>query len=370
MNVALLGFGTVGSSFYELAKRRTDLKVTYVLSRHLKPEITCITTTDMREILRDPTVDIVVEAIGGLHPAYEYVCDAIRAGKHIVTANKHMMVAYFDELLQLAQEYQVCIRCTAAAAGGIPWLTAVARAARIDELVAVEGILNGTTNHILTAMSSRGVDYATALQEAQRAGLAEADPTADVEAWDPMRKLVLSINLAFGVSVREAEIRRFGISSIQAADIAAFRKRGLICKLFNRAEKMGDGVISAFVMPTLFTQTAFQTHVNVSLYGRHIGRQSFSAAGIGPKPSAFSTGSSVLGDCLDIIDGCSTFYYLKDIRPCVIDNSNVYSQFYYRVGDRTGITERMNVDTVFAKINELRQEYPQAFFARLCDSQS
>ena len=139
----------------------------------------------------------------------------MRAGKHVVTANKQLVCAHYDELLELARECGVSLRCTAAAGGGIPWLTSLSRAARLDEITAVGGILNGTTNYMLSAMTASGVDYTTCLREAQALGYAEADPTADVEGYDARRKLVLSANLAFGASVQEEEIPCFGISSVE-----------------------------------------------------------------------------------------------------------------------------------------------------------
>ncbi len=215
MNIALLGFGTVGKAFYELTLGRSDLRVTSVLSRRPRPELPCTVTNDFDEIVRDRSVGIVVEVMGGLEPAYRYICAAMRAGKHVVTANKQLVCAHYDELLELARECGVSLRCTAAAGGGIPWLTSLSRAARLDEITAVGGILNGTTNYMLSAMTASGVDYTTCLREAQALGYAEADPTADVEGYDARRKLVLSANLAFGASVREEDIPCFGISSAE-----------------------------------------------------------------------------------------------------------------------------------------------------------
>ena len=156
MNIALLGFGTVGSHFYKLCEGRTDLHVAAVLSRRPRPELTCTVTADYDEIVRDPSIDIVVEVMGGIEPAYSYLCAAMRAGKHVVTANKQLMCAHFEELTSLAKEKGVALRCTAAAGGGIPWLTSLSRASELDEIKAVEGILNGTTNYMLSAMTNSG----------------------------------------------------------------------------------------------------------------------------------------------------------------------------------------------------------------------
>lgn len=307
MKIALLGFGTVGKGFYELTQGRSDVKVTAVLSRRPRPELDCLVSPEIGEIL-SADVDLVVEVMGGLHPAYEYVCAALRAGKHVVTANKQLMCAYYEELTALAAAGGVALRCTAAAGGGIPWLTALERAARMDTVYKVEGILNGTTNFMLDAMTRNGADYGEILAEAQRLGYAEADPTADVEGLDARRKIVLSANIAFGVSLREEEIPCFGIATVSAADIRAFTENGLVCKLIASAEKSAGG-ITACVEPTLFPAEAAEAAVSgggnlVSLYAEKIGKQSFAGSGAGGWP----TGSNVLGDCLQILDGCRRFY--------------------------------------------------------------
>ena len=285
MNISLLGFGTVGSHFYKLCEGRTDLHVAAVLSRRPRPELTCTVTADYDEIVRDPSIDIVVEVMGGIEPAYSYLCAAMRAGKHVVTANKQLMCAHFEELTSLAKEKGVALRCTAAAGGGIPWLTSLSRASELDEIKAVEGILNGTTNYMLSAMTNSGADYAPALQKAQELGYAEADPTADVEGLDARRKIVLSADLAFGVNIREEDIPCVGISSITAGDIAKAKDEGLTYKLIARAEKNGHAV-AAFVCPTLFPSSAPEAHTDgtgnlVTLFASRFGKQSFSGAGAG-----------------------------------------------------------------------------------------
>ena len=159
----------------------------------------------------------------------------------------------------MQKEKGVALRCTAAAGGGIPWLTSLSRASELDEIKAVEGILNGTTNYMLSAMTNSGADYAPALRKAQELGYAEADPTADVEGLDARRKIVLSADLAFGVNIREEDIPCVGISSITAGDIAKAKDEGLTYKLIARAEKNGRAV-AAFVCPTLFPSSAPGRH--------------------------------------------------------------------------------------------------------------
>jgi len=365
MNIALLGFGTVGSFFYKLTEGRTDLKVTTVLSRRPRPELTCTVTADFDEIVRDPSIGIVVEVMGGLEPAYSYICAAMRAGKHVVTANKQLMCAHYNELLSLARECGVSLRCTAAAGGGIPWLPSLSRAAEMDEISALEGILNGTTNYMLSAMTLRGADYAAALKEAQELGYAEADPTADVEGLDARRKLVLSCNLAYGVSVAEEEIPCVGISAVTAEDIAYFASQDLTCKLFTRAERR-DGKVAAFVCPTLFPASAPEAHTDgtgnlVTLYAKRFGKQSFSGAGAGGYP----TGSSVLRDCLDVQRGCGSFY-VACCESCAIDLSASQHKWFFRANGERSFAE-MSAGDAFAKYDQLKKEDAGALIARVAE---
>ena len=343
MNIALLGFGTVGKAFYELTLGRSDLRVTSVLSRRPRPELPCTVTNDFDEIVRDRSVGIVVEVMGGLEPAYRYICAAMRAGKHVVTANKQLVCAHYDELLELARECGVSLRCTAAAGGGI---------------------LNGTTNYMLSAMTASGVDYTTCLREAQALGYAEADPTADVEGYDARRKLVLSANLAFGASVREEEIPCFGISSVEKKDFAAWRELGRVCKLFVRAERH-EGRISAFVCPTLFPAASPVAQTNgtgnlVTLRGACFGELSFSGAGAGGYP----TGSSVLSDCVDVIEGCPSFYVSRH-EAKHIDNSAAAGRFYLRTGSETVCTGPITVAEAFARAERARSCGKPVFLARI-----
>ena len=362
MNIALLGFGTVGSHFYRLCEGRADVRVTAVLSRRPRPELTCTVTADFDELVRDSSIDTVVEVMGGIEPAYSYLCAAMRAGKHVVTANKQLLCARFGELTALARACGVALRCTAAAGGGIPWLTSLARASELDGLTAVEGILNGTTNYMLSAMTHSGADYASCLRQAQALGYAEADPTADVEGLDARRKLVLSANLAFGVSVNEEDIPCVGISNVTAEDIADFSARGLTCKLIARAERTARGV-AAFVCPTLFPSSAPEAHTDgtgnlVSLYAARFGKQSFSGAGAGGYP----TGANVLRDCLDIAAGCRSFYG-EHFVPCGIDLDGAAGKWYFRSHGARSVRV-LSAREAFAAYENERKDDPGALLAR------
>ena len=350
MNIALLGFGTVGSHFYKLCEGRTDLHVAAVLSRRPRPELTCTVTADYDEIVRDPSIDIVVEVMGGIEPAYSYLCAAMRAGKHVVTANKQLMCAHFEELTSLAKEKGVALRCTAAAGGGIPWLTSLSRASDLDEIKAVEGILNGTTNYMLSAMTNSGADYAPALRKAQELGYAEADPTADVEGLDARRKIVLSADLAFGVNIREEDIPCVGISSITADDIVKAKDEGLTYKLIARAEKNGRAV-AAFVCPTLFPSSAPEAHTDgtgnlVTLFASRFGKQS----------------SNVLRDCLDVADGCRSFY-ADSFTPCSVNLSGTQCKWLFRcMGEY--FTRECSARAAFDAYESYRKDDPHALLAR------
>ncbi len=365
MNIALLGFGVVGSHFYTLAKEHGGVKVTTVLSRRPRPELDCTVTADFDEIVRDGSIDLVVEVMGGVEPAFSYLSAAMRAGKHVVTANKQLMCAHYEELLSLAKSNNVSLRCTAAAGGGIPWLTSLARAAENDRITAVEGILNGTTNYMLSAMTNKGSDYTAILKEAQALGYAEADPTADVEGYDARRKLVLSANLAFGVSIREDDVPCVGISHITPPDIEKAKELGLTFKLIARAEQSGNKV-AAFVCPTLFPVTAPEAHTDgtgnlVSLYAKRIGKQSFSGAGAG----GFPTGSNVLADCLEIRRGGCGVYYTDRSKPCPVDNSAAEGRWFFRHNGEYLFFGDYTVAQAFEVYEKYRQDDPTALMARV-----
>ena len=332
MKIGLLGCGTVGGAFYALAAEQKDVHITRLLSL-TKPEgVVCPRTQDFEDILNDPEIDTVVELMGGLHPAYEFVTAALKRGKNVVTANKWLICEHYSELISLAEQNRTALRCTAAAGGGIPWLHSLERLLPIDEITAISGIMNGTTNYILSQMTENGLEYQEALQAAQRLGYAEADPTADVEGYDVRRKLVISANIAFGVSLRERDVPCIGITGITAQDIAAFKRLGLVCKLIAYA-KRGEGGISASVEPMLFPVSGQLAHVSgpdnlIMLNAVRVGRQSFSGAGAG----GFPTASNVLADCLEISRGCSSFYTLKK-EPAALDHASARRRYYLRDGE-------------------------------------
>ncbi len=366
MRVALLGFGTVGSAFYQLSSSHPATVIRQILDNREITGIHCRWTKDFRPVLDDPDVDTIVELIGGISPAYDYVIAAMKAGKNVVTANKALMSAYYDELVTLAEEKRVSLRCTAAAGGGIPWLHCLSRISDCDKVFAVSGIMNGTTNYILSAMTENETEYGECLLEAQRLGYAEADPTADVEGYDARRKLVLSANIAFGISLREAEIPCFGISGITGQDVAEFRGKGMVCKLIAHAENINEGVF-ACVEPMLYSERSQVARTNgadnlISLNAQHVGRQCFIGAGAGGP----ATASNVLADCIEIENGCPSFYTGRRF-PAHVSNDRK-QRYYIREGSRCRISE-MEVRQAHLLAQKYKKERQPFFMAAFSEGE-
>ncbi len=303
MRIGLLGFGVVGRGVYDLVADRTDIQVAKVLCLEdiILPDAQV--TKDFNDILTDDTIDTVVEAMGGLHPAYEFVRAAMEAGKNIVTSNKALVASFYDELIPLAMEKGLLFRCTAAVGGGIGWLSELERARRAQTMERVGGIMNGTCNYILDSMTRLGLGYDEALKQAQALGYAEANPTTDVEGIDTWHKVILSSNIAFGISLVSETVPAAGISRIKASDVENFTAHGLVCKLISTG-KCENGKISAYVQPTLVAlgepESAVPANYNlITLIGSASGRMSFFGQGAGRYPTAYN----VVQDCVDVLRG-------------------------------------------------------------------
>ena len=373
MKIGLLGFGTVGKGVYELTKGRDDMQVVKVFRRRELQLPDAVVTHDFADILNDETIDTVVETIGGLHPAFEYVKAAIEAGKNIVTANKALIATYYDELLPLTEEKGVMLRCTASVGGGIGWLSELERVRRLETVSRVGGIMNGTCNYILHAMTNRGLTYEDALAQAQALGYAEADPSTDVDGIDTWHKLIVSSNIAFGVSLDTAGVPVSGIRHIRKEDVDNFRKHGLVCKLVSTG-KSESGAYTAYVQPTLYPQGALEAAVPmnynlITLYGDVSGRQSFYGQGAGRYPTAFN----VVQDCADFLRG-NGFYCGYGEKVSV---SNDEKLRYYVSGERdtwleektseywrdASVTEPVPV----SQMHQWLQTHPNAFIAAISE---
>ena len=344
MKIGLLGFGVVGRGVYELTRGRDDMQVVKVLRREDMQLPDAKTVRDIRDIVEDDSIDTVVEVMGGLHPAYDYVRAAIEAGKNVVTANKALVCTFYDELLPLVQEKGVCFRCTAAVGGGIGWLSELERARRVQSIREVGGIMNGTCNYILDNMTRQGLNYDDVLKQAQALGYAEADPSADIDGDDIRRKLCISANIAFDAVLDETAIPTFGIRTVTAADIAAFTSHGFVCRLLAAAEAAENGVC-AYVEPTLVAASELEASVPanynlISYTAEGVGRQSFFGQGAG----RFPTAGNVVQDCLTILAGDKSFYTDKAV-PAALDGSAEAHPYYVRTAAPDDFLRSVTVDT-------------------------
>lgn len=343
MNIGLLGCGVVGGGILDFCAGREDLTVTKVLVRRPRPDLGALAVTDIADIVNDEGIGIVAEVMGGLHPAYEYICAAMKAGKHVVTANKAVISAYYPELTGLARECGVSLRCTAAVGGGIPWLTNLERCKRLDSICELGGIMNGTTNFIMDAMHASPVSFPEILKQAQELGYAEADPSADIDGDDVRRKLTISANIAFDALVQEEDIPMFGIRTVTDGDIRAFKAHGFVCKLL-ATTKAAEGGVCAFIEPTLVDshdlEAAVPKNFNLITYcGEKVGRHSFFGQGAGRYPTAFNA----VEDCLDIVAGKPGFY-TQAMKPAPVLCGGEAHPYYVRTACPDAFLQSVTVE--------------------------
>ena len=364
-----MGLGLVGSGVAQALTQKDALitqqigcsiRIVRILVRDLeKPRAFAaprdLLTTDSRDILEDPQVDIVVEVMGGERPALDYIHQALEAGKSVVTANKEVMAKHGPELLALAAKNEARILFEASVGGGIPVIRPLMEDLRANEFGAIRAIINGTTNYILTQMTYEGVDFEEALREAQELGYAEPDPTNDVEGIDAAYKVSILASLAFKTKVHAQDVYREGITRLKARDFRYARELGYVIKLMALAKREGDQV-EVRVHPALLPQEAPLAKVDgvfnaVEVEGDLVGRVLFHGRGAGSMP----TTSAVMADILNMgwniargirggdsvppdealgirpMDALVTCYY---IRMTVVDRSGVLAQIARVLGDR------------------------------------
>ena len=367
MNIGLLGFGVVGRGVYEITNTREDMQVTKVLCLEDIQLPDAESVKDIKQIVEDPSIDTVVEAMGGLHPAYEFVRAAIENGKNVVSSNKALVCSFYDELLPLAKEKGVSFRSTAAVGGGIGWLSELERARRVQNIKEVSGIMNGTCNYILDNMTRFGLDYAGVLKQAQQLGYAEADPSTDVDGIDTWHKVILSSNIAFGVSVDRDTVPVAGIRNIQAQDVENFKAHGLVCKLIATGKRTEKGC-SIYVQPTLVQSGELEAAVPmnynlITFIGETSDRMSFYGQGAGRYPTAYN----VVQDLVDVLEGKS-FY--APYGESIAADSSVELTWYVRgdwqgdVAEKWGeavVTKAVSVADMHAWI----KQNPDAFVAAI-----
>jgi homoserine dehydrogenase len=311
----VLGCGNVGAAFVQLVERQADtiatrtgirLQVARVAVRNVSRERDVrlpdgVLTRDVHDVVNDPTVDLIVEVMGGIEPARELISTALKAGKPVISANKELLANVGHELWAISDSSGADLLFEAAVAGGIPLIRALRESLRGEPISRVMGIVNGTTNFILTKMSDEGADYAAALAEAQRLGFAERDPTADVEGFDAAAKAAIIASIAFGAKVVAGDVYHEGISRVTAADISIAKRLGYAVKLLAIAERNTDtGAVAVRVHPAMVPvshplASVRDSYNAVFVEGDAVGSLMFYGRGAG----GFPTASAVLGDVID-----------------------------------------------------------------------
>ncbi len=357
VRVGLLGCGHVGSALVDLLDHNADLitqrtgvelEIARIAVHNLSKERDvsvpeCVLTNDAESVVADPTINVVVETIGGIEPARSLILAALKAGKPVVTANKELLANVGKELFEAAEATGVDLLFEASVAGGIPLIRPLRESLAGERIRRVMGIVNGTTNYVLTRMSEEGSSFGDAPAEAQRLGYAERDPTADIEGFDAAAKAAIIASVAFGAQVVAGDVFREGITGVTAADISAAAELGYVVKLLAVAEER-DGAIGVRVHPAMVPTehplaTVRGSYNAVFIEGDAVGQLMLLGRGAGGGPTA----SAVLGDLVDAVKNLhsgargATLGTLsrKPIRP--IDD--IESQFYVTVDvvDRPGV---------------------------------
>ncbi|CAN1213474.1 homoserine dehydrogenase [Tumidithrix helvetica PCC 7403] len=365
--VGLLGLGTVGTGVAKILQDPVDrhpllleIEIARIGVRSLlKPRDVEFPdgyiTEDLQSIVADPEIDIVVEVMGGIEPAKRLILTAIANGKHIVTANKAVIARYGDEIFTAAKEHGVYVMLEAAVCGGIPVIQALKQSLGANRITGITGIINGTTNYILSRMHAEGAEFENTLEDAQRLGYAEADPTADVDGFDAADKIAILASLAFGDRIKLDDIYREGIRTITSADIAWAKDLGFVIKLLGIARRSNDKTekgIEIRVHPTLVPQAHPLASINgvtnaIRVEGDPIGEVVFS----GPGAGSGATASAVVADIVNVVaalkassKGASN--EINQLMGCSHDRyatlspiQNIATQYYVRLiaQDKPGV---------------------------------
>lgn len=367
VKVGLLGLGTVGTGVVRIVEgHQSDLQsqvgspivIEKVLvqnkekSRNIAVDANKL-TEDPWEIIRHPDIDVIVEVMGGITLTKEYILEALSLGKHVVTANKDLMALHGPEILEKAKEHGCDVLYEASVAGGIPIIRTLVEGFASDRITKIMGIVNGTTNFILTKMSQEGASYLDVLKEAQELGYAESDPTSDVEGLDAARKMTILATIGFRANVALEDVSVQGISSVSKEDILYAKRLGYEVKLLGIAESQDD-LISISVQPTMVKQSHPIASVNgvfnaVYVYGEAVGETMFYGAGAGELPTATSIVSDLVAVAKNLKLGVngrqgSLSYKEKKLKT----DEQISSKYFLllKVADRAGVLSR--ITQVFA----------------------
>ena len=365
INIAILGFGVVGSGVAQVISENADslserlcgekLNVKHILDLREFPDhpLGDRVTKDFDKILNDEEVLIVVETMGGSHPAYDFSKKALEAGKSVVTSNKEVVANFGAELLSIAREKGVSYLFEASVGGGIPIIRPMWQCLAANKILAVDGILNGTTNYILTKMFAEGWSFEDALAKAQELGYAERNPAADVEGLDTCRKISILASLAYGKAIDPAKVHCEGITNITASDVAAAELFGYKIKLLGRCADV-NGKVYAITAPFLVPEEASIANIDdvyngISVYGNAVGDVMFYGRGAGALPTA----SAVMADVLDVIRDCrKTIGWEKEDPSVYCDYESAVLRFLVSADSAEALEKTFEVEPI-----EVRGKY-------------
>ncbi|MGB9710127.1 MAG: homoserine dehydrogenase [Thermodesulfovibrio sp.] len=358
VRVGVIGFGTVGTGTVkillnqrELIKKRTGIDVVLkkVADKDIERprEITLpkeLLTTDAWEIIKDPEIDIVVEVVGGTTVAKQFIMEALKNGKHVVTANKALLAEQGNEIFKEALSRGLKIGFEASVGGGIPIIKIMREGLVANKMLAIYGIINGTTNFILTKMTNEGIDFQDALRQAQTLGFAEADPTLDIEGIDSAHKITILASLAYGIPLSFDRVYCEGITKITAQDIAFAREFGYKIKLL-AITKILNGEIELRVHPTMVPEDYLISKVDgvfnaIYVEGDSVGSTLYYGRGAGSMP----TGSAVTADIVDIAKGVNTMPFDFSEKYKIKPMEEIESMYYFRFTalDRPGVLSKIS----------------------------
>ena len=345
VKIAVMGFGVVGSGTVEVIEENAvsiahnaadEISVKYILDVREFPDSPFADRIihDFSVIENDPEVQIVVETIGGAGVAYEFTKRALLAGKSVVTSNKELVATKGHELIAIAKEKNVNYLFEASVGGGIPIIRPITQCLAANKIDEVFGILNGTTNYILTQMIVAGASFEDALKDAQQKGYAEQNPSADVDGIDACRKICILSDLCFGRHVDPNQVRAQGITKIGLEDVEYARRLGYKIKLLGRALRTGENTITAYVAPHLVSKTSLLSNVDdvmngIVVRGNALGEAMFYGAGAGKRPTA----SAVVADVIDAVKHLKARKYLDwddAFDGYVTDSLDLVSRWYIR----------------------------------------
>lgn len=372
VNVALIGHGVVGSGVAELmiyhserlansAKKQINLKYILDIRDFDNLEYSNLFIKDFNTILNDDDVKVVVEVMGGINPAFDFVKSCLLKGKNVVTSNKELVAAKGDELLEIALKNNVNFLFEASVGGGIPVLRPMAQCLAANEITEVVGILNGTTNFILTRMFSENMNFDDALSLAQKLGYAERDPSADVDGHDACRKICILASLAFGKHVYPDSVNTQGITNITAQDVEYADRLNYVIKLIGHAKKINENKISACVHPALISRDCVISSVNdvynaVMVRGDATDDVMFYGRGAGKSPTASAVVADVI-DCVKHLSARKYLYWDKSQDNYILDCNDISTKKYIRVNTDNVKDAYDEIVSVFGTVEHIKNEF-------------